>query len=155
MSTTIRIPLSCALIVSHRSKLFSQAFSSQYFLISVLISSLIYRLFISYFASNYTGIFQRFFCYWSLIKFHSYQRAYLMTWILFFKKRLICFWLCWVFDAARGLSLAVASGGWSLLRCGASFCSGVSCHSAWAPGARGSVVSGFGDWRAGCRARAQ
>ena len=27
------------------------------------------------------------------------------------------FWLCWVFIAARGLSLAAASGGYSLLRC--------------------------------------
>ena len=29
----------------------------------------------------------------------------------------IYFWLCWVFVAARGLSLVVASGGYSLLRC--------------------------------------
>ena len=29
----------------------------------------------------------------------------------------IYFWLCWVFIAARGLSLVVASGGYSLLRC--------------------------------------
>ena len=30
---------------------------------------------------------------------------------------LIYFWLCWVFVAARGLSLVVASGGYSSLRC--------------------------------------
>ena len=27
------------------------------------------------------------------------------------------FWLCWVFVAARGLSLVVASGGYSSLQC--------------------------------------
>ena len=32
----------------------------------------------------------------------------------FFK---IYFWLCWVFVAARGLSLVAASGGYSPLRC--------------------------------------
>ena len=39
----------------------------------------------------------------------------------FFKKihRKLCIylWLCWVFVAARRLFLAVASGGYSLLRC--------------------------------------
>ena len=34
------------------------------------------------------------------------------TFILF-----IYFWLCWVFVAVRGLSLVVASGGYSSLRC--------------------------------------
>ena len=29
----------------------------------------------------------------------------------------IYFWLCWVFVAARGLSLVVASGGYSSLQC--------------------------------------
>ena len=29
----------------------------------------------------------------------------------------LCFWLCWVFVAGRGLSLVAASGGYSLLRC--------------------------------------
>ena len=29
----------------------------------------------------------------------------------------LCFWLCWVFVAARGLSLVVASGGYCFLRC--------------------------------------
>ena len=40
---------------------------------------------------------------------------------LFFKINLfilfIYFWLCWVFVAVHGLSLVVASGGYSLLRC--------------------------------------
>ena len=29
----------------------------------------------------------------------------------------ICFWLCWVFVAARGLSLVAASEGYSSLQC--------------------------------------
>ena len=46
--------------------------------------------------------------------------------VLFFKKYIylfICgvfvffFWLCWVFIAARGLSLVVVSGGYSSLQC--------------------------------------
>ena len=35
--------------------------------------------------------------------------------IFFFVNKLIYFWLCWVFVAARGLSLVVASGGYSSL----------------------------------------
>ena len=34
-----------------------------------------------------------------------------------FLKKLIYFWLCWVFVAAHGLSLVAASGGYSSLRC--------------------------------------
>ena len=41
--------------------------------------------------------------------------------VSFFKKYIsilfICFWLCWVFVAARGLSLVAASGDYSLLQC--------------------------------------
>ena len=37
--------------------------------------------------------------------------------IFFFFNKFIYFWLPWVFVAARGLSLVVASGGYSLLRC--------------------------------------
>ena len=52
----------------------------------------------------------------------------------------IYFWLCWVFVAARQLSLVVASG--ATLRCGvrASHCSGFSCCGARALSARASVV---------------
>ena len=39
----------------------------------------------------------------------------------------IYLWLCWVFIAARGLSLAAASWGYSLL-----WCDGFSCCRAWA-----------------------
>ena len=47
----------------------------------------------------------------------------------------VYFWLCWVFVAARGLSLVVTSGGeW------ASHCGGFSCHRAQALGAWASVV---------------
>ena len=35
-----------------------------------------------------------------------------LTFFFFFN-----FWLCWIFVAARGLSLAAASGGYSSLRC--------------------------------------
>ena len=35
----------------------------------------------------------------------------------FFKNLFLYFWLCWVFVAARGLSLVAASGGYSSLRC--------------------------------------
>ena len=41
------------------------------------------------------------------------------------------FWLCWVFVAARGLSLVVASGGFS-------------CCGAWALGTQASVVVACG-----------
>ena len=36
----------------------------------------------------------------------------------FLKIRFVYFWLCWVSLAACGLSLAVASGGYSLVVCG-------------------------------------
>ena len=42
------------------------------------------------------------------------------NYLSFFKKIIylfIYFWLCWVFVAARGLSLVVASAGYSSLRC--------------------------------------
>ena len=37
--------------------------------------------------------------------------------LFYFIYLLIYFWLCWVFVAARGLSLLAASGGCSSLRC--------------------------------------
>ena len=40
--------------------------------------------------------------------------VFLMFFIFIFK---IYVWLCWVFVAARGLSLVAASGGYSSLRC--------------------------------------
>ena len=52
----------------------------------------------------------------------------------FFLIYLFYFWLCWVFVAARGLSLVEAS--WATLRCSAwaSYCSGFSCCRAQALG---------------------
>ena len=49
-------------------------------------------------------------------------------------------WLCWVFVAARRLSLVAVSGG--TLRCGvwASHCGGLSCCGAWALGTQTSLV---------------
>ena len=61
-------------------------------------------------------------------------------------------WLCWVFVAARRLSLVAVSGG--TLRCGvwASYCSGFSCYRARALGTRASVV--VVRWLSSCAARA-
>ena len=39
------------------------------------------------------------------------------SFFFFFKIYLFYFWLCWVFIAARGLSLVAVSGGYSSLRC--------------------------------------
>ena len=54
----------------------------------------------------------------------------------FFNKLFVClfiyFWLCWVFVAARGLSLVVVSGGYSLLQCTGSRCAGFSSCGLWA-----------------------
>ena len=49
--------------------------------------------------------------------FFSFSFVNIYLFILIFKNKFIYFWLCWVFVAARGLSLVVASGGYSLLRC--------------------------------------
>ena len=50
------------------------------------------------------------------------------------------FWLCWVFVAARRLSLVAPSGGYSSLWC-AAFSLRNFCHGAWVLGARASVVA--------------
>ena len=58
----------------------------------------------------------------------TWLSAFLATKLLFFllfvhyplealKILFFFFWLCWVFVAARGLSLVAASGGYSSLRC--------------------------------------
>ena len=73
----------------------------------------------------------------------------------FFKKIylfIIYFWLCWVFTAARQLSLVVASEGYSSLQCAASHCGGFSCCGARALGARASVVVARGLSSCGARA---
>ena len=51
----------------------------------------------------------------------------------------IYFWLRWVFIAVHGLSLVVASGGYSSLQC-----AGFSCCRARALGVRASVVVAHG-----------
>ena len=55
----------------------------------------------------------------------------------------IYFWLCWVFVAARGLSLVVESGGYSLLQC-----AGFSLWwlLLWSTGSRRSGFSSCGTW---------
>ena len=63
--------------------------------------------------------------------------------IFFCRGDFIClfnFWLCWVFVAARGLSLVAASGGYSLLRCAGFSLRGFSCCGARALGVPASVV---------------
>ena len=57
---------------------------------------------------------------------------------------IIYFWLCWVFVAARGLSLVAENGDYSLLRCTAPHCGGFSCCGAQALGVRASVVVAHG-----------
>ena len=71
---------------------------------------------------------------------------YLFIFLNLFFFKFIYFWLCWVFIAARGLSLVAASGGYSSLRC-----AGFSLQwllSLWSMGSR---RVGFGS----CGTRAQ
>ena len=71
---------------------------------------------------------------------------------------IIYFWLCWVFVAARGLSLVAASGGYSSLRC-----AGFSLRWLLLLRSTGSRRPGFSScgtrtqplWLAGSRAQAQ
>ena len=58
-------------------------------------------------------------CFWAILKdmFRVYLPAHLFSLFFFFLIFFFYFWLCWVFVAARGLSLAVASGCYSLLWC--------------------------------------
>jgi len=53
----------------------------------------------------------------------------------------IYFWLCWIFAGAHRLSLVVASGGYSSLRC-----TGFSCWGAQALGVQASEVVGSRAW---------
>ena len=66
------------------------------------------------------------------------------------------FRLLWVFVAARGLSLAAASGGYCCCSVRASHCGAFSCCGARALGVRASVVvacglSSRGSWALECR----
>ena len=65
-----------------------------------------------------------------------------MTLFLFFYK-CIYFWLCLVFVAARGLSLVVASEGYSSLWCAGFSLQWLLC-GAWALGTQASVVAAHG-----------
>ena len=67
----------------------------------------------------------------SLIFFFNFKNLF----ILF-----IYFWLCWVFVAARRLSLVAVSGAALCSGERASHCGGFSCCRAWALGLRASVV---------------
>ena len=70
------------------------------------------------------------FCYTA--KWSSYTYRHILFYIIFNCLVLLSFWLCWVFVAGRGLSLAAEVE--APLRCGAqaSHCSGLSCCRAWA-----------------------
>ena len=62
----------------------------------------------------------------------------------FFSILFIYFWLCWVFVAARGLSLVAASGGYSSLQC-----AGFSLQwllLLWSTGSRHTGFSSCGTW---------
>ena len=68
---------------------------------------------------------------------------------LFFNKFIylpIYFWLRWVFVAARGLSLVVASGGYSSLRCVGFSCCGARALGAWASVVVARGLSSCGLW---------
>ena len=65
---------------------------------------------------------------------------------------LIYFWLCWVFVAARRLSLAAASGGYSSLRCAGFSLRWLLLSRSTALGARASVVVARGLSSCGSRA---
>ena len=63
-----------------------------------------------------------------------------MSYFILFLNLFIYFWLHWVFIAARGLSLVVASRGYSSLRCAGFSVGGFSCCGARTLGVRASVV---------------
>ena len=77
------------------------------------------------------------------------KRKRVMQW-LFFGWRAAD--LCWVFIAARGLSLVVVSRGYSSLRCAGFSLRGFSCCGAQALGTRASVVVACGLSSCGLRA---
>ena len=73
-------------------------------------------------------------CYWNFSIFLKNKFIYLF----------VCFWLHWVFVAARGLSLVAASGGYSLLQC-----MGFSLQwllLLWSMGSRCTGFSSCGSW---------
>ena len=67
-------------------------------------------------------------------------RSHIILRITLFKKCLfVCFWLHWVFIAARGLFPSCSKWGFlSSCNAPASCCSGFSCRRAWAPGTQAS-----------------
>ena len=85
-----------------------------------------------------------------MLPFSSWHQVCFLCWhifiylVLFFNKFIyflfIYFWLRWVFIAVCGLSLVVASGGYSLLRCTGFSTVVASRCGARALGARASVV---------------
>ena len=59
------------------------------------------------------------YCFFGEMIYANHLPTFYFIFILFYLFILfIYFWLCWVFVAAHGLSLVVASGGYSSLGCG-------------------------------------
>ena len=85
------------------------------------------------------------------ITWHEGSRASSSLFSFFLSFFFFYFWLHWVFDAARGLSLVAASGGYSSLRC-----TGFSLRwllLLWSMGSIGTQAQQL--WLAGSRAQAQ
>ena len=79
-----------------------------------------------------------------------YAHVYMAFYFCFFFLKFIylfIYWLSWVFVAACGFSLVVASRGYSLL-----WCAGFSCCGAWALGTQASGVVARGLSSCGSRA---
>ena len=72
--------------------------------------------------------------------------------LFYFISLFLYFWLCWVFVAARGLSLVVVSRATLCYGTQASHCGGFSCCGAQALGAQASVVVACGLSSCGSRA---
>ena len=89
----------------------------------------------------YNGLFIYSFMHTTL-SFFTYLFIYLSIYLSIYL--FIYFWLCWVFVAARGLSVIAASG--ATLHCGAQASphGGLSCCRAWALGTWASVVVAHG-----------
>ena len=78
--------------------------------------------------------------------FASFEICPMCMYFLFIFKNYLFIYFClrWVFVAAQGLSLVVASRGYSSLWCTGFSCGGFSCCGARALGGRASVIAARG-----------
>ena len=91
---------------------------------------------------------------WILLEFNICLWFFCSLFLNFFKKfnfiYLFYFWLCWVFVSVRGLSLVVASGGHSSLRCaGLSLSWPLLLRSTGSRRAGSVIVSPVAPWHVG------